>query len=146
MLATILSAEAITEAMYEFGIFPEGRCADNAYCCIARDWLEREFAAAWKTMLGYLPRYEPEAHDCDDFARACACYAQMLHAWTPDKPAGTALGLGEFSYRREDYGSHRLNCALVNSGSVELVFFEPQLARVVPLTRSEVYSCTDWRF
>jgi hypothetical protein len=152
-----LTASEIVQAVVAAGVNPNTLLfADDSYLLPADDWVFGVFAEAWaetKRVLG-IAVYEVDVNDCDDYARMCAGYAQMLNNRTirvsrtsgPVMPSA-ALAFGEFWYVSPQ-GPHAINAFLyreVQGGPVLLGAIEPQTGARVNLTRREVESCTLFR-
>lgn len=146
MSATVISKPHVQELLFNEGVdvsVAAVELPDDQYALPAADWIANEFArefAAWRN--GIILRYAPAESDCDDFAEAAAVYAKMLYRFTAGRPKDAALAFGEFwyaSYR----GGHAINVAVCRTGdNLRLVFFEPQEAKLTPLTREEISSCS----
>lgn len=123
-------------------------CADAFYNIPDKNWLLIEFQQSLKSFLDFfgLKKWEDQNNDCDDFARAAAYLAQILHSRTPGREKGTALAVGEFHYIKENpKGAHAINFAIVKNPDLKLVFFEPQTGEELILTQAEKESCYYWR-
>jgi hypothetical protein len=130
------------QAGYETGTWS---VADRSYAMPTRQFLTGAFAAALFSFLQFfnLLKWIEEAHDCDDFARLAAAFAQILHVLTPGRPPATALALGEFWYVQDSGGAHAINLAVIDE---EVVAYEPQTRRVVQLSATEKRSGMHTRF
>lgn len=155
MYYTQLMAAKITEAATDKGINPNALLfADSSYLLPSDQWVRETFSAAWeetKRVLG-IAVYEPDMNDCDDYARMCAGYAQLLNNRTiresksPVMPRA-ALAFGEFWYVSPQ-GAHAINAYFyqkVQGGDIFLGTFEPQTGKPVELTRQQIYTCSLFR-
>ncbi len=126
--------------------------ADGEYATTSTEYLFGPFAAGWAIkrdqMLG---AYKSGKTDCDDYARACAEYAQECYRETKDAKSGRALAFGEFWYVSPQ-GPHAINFAFVRDhlaadeyNDPTVVFFEPQTASSLHLRREETASCLAYR-
>lgn len=119
--------------------------SDDSYALPSPSWVACTFARAWMWFLDHMRAggYVEEAHDCDDFARLCAAYAQLCHRNT--KRASGGLLFGEFWYHGAD-GGHALNVFIDPKSDPPLRFFEPQTGKIVRLSRDEIETCFHCRF
>jgi hypothetical protein len=155
---THLTASEIVQAAVTQGINPNALLfADDGYLLPSDDWVFSTFAQAWeetKRVLG-IAVYESDINDCDDYARMCAGYAQLLNNRTikTSRTSGSltmpsaALAFGEFWYASPQ-GPHAINAFLfrhVQGGPTLLGAIEPQTGARVLLTPKEVESCTLFR-
>lgn len=103
---------------------------DTFYRCPTLDWVKGPFRDGWLTFINGLGvQYNAERWDCDDYARMCAAYAQLLNGNTP-KADKCGLAFGVFAFVRGlDYG-HVINVFMVqepgSQGVITPHFFEPQ--------------------
>jgi hypothetical protein len=139
-----LGLETIRQLTAAAGIDPAAlRLADSLDALPALEWIRDVFAPAWRQhrdqVLGFP---EAEAADCDDYARACADFAALLHRKTSGHPRA-GLAFGQFWFTRHTGTAHAINVAICRdpAGALHLVFFEPQTAELVALTPEEVSSC-----
>lgn len=127
-----------------------GNVADEAYMLPALDWVTGEFSDAWLAFRASLGTWSEDDNDCDDFARGCAFFAQLLHHNTPQHELKTALAFGEFWYDRDIGGGHAINVFLYRDATsdvgVQIGFFEPQTGEAITLSQKELESCIAWRF
>lgn len=144
---TLTSAQ-VDQVFEREEIFGYSLHADRSYAVPSLEWFEREFPVEWQRFSGaIMGRYAAEARDCDDFARAGAFFAQLLHSRSL-RSTGTALAVGEFWYETAR-GNHALVAAICQpEGTTNLVvaFFEPQPGRLVRLSAQEYRSCWARRF
>src|SRR5574341_626886 len=145
---TILTHSEVRRAFRDAGVLSmDIQLADLLYALPARDFIEKEFAAALQKFYWQLRvnQWLPEKGDCDDFARGAAFFASLLHRRTHGAP-DAGIAFGEFWYFSETLnGSHAINVAITKTDRLHLVFFEPQQFRVIPLTETEVQSCSGIR-
>lgn len=126
--------------------------ADERYALPSRDWVIATFGEAWrqtKAVLG-ISLYATDRNDCDDFARMCAGYAQLLHNKTVAERglANTGLAFGEFWYTDRAIGPHAINGFLykeADGGPVLCGHFEPQTSEFKVLSPGEVRTCSLFR-
>lgn len=131
------------QAGYETGTWS---VADRMYAMPTREFLTGAFAAALWSFLSFfkLIQWIEEAHDCDDFARLAAGFAQILHVLTPGRPPATALAIGEFWYVRDNnQGAHAINLAVIGE---DVFAYEPQTRRIIELSDAEKKSGMHTRF
>lgn len=156
---TLLSASAVLGVCTQHGINPNAVIFSDEQVALPRfDWVAQVFGPAWTETKRRLQieRYTSESNDCDDYARMCAGYAQMLHNLTltelreAKKPAPqTGLAFGEFWYTPPS-GAHAIN-AFIHLAVPDvqdiftLSFLEPQTSQIVRLTRHEIKSCSLFR-
>lgn len=121
--------------------------ADDAYLLPSRAWITTVFAPAWartKLLLG-TTEYRVDSNDCDDYARLCAGYAQLLNNRTLREYGGSeaSLAFGEFWYASATLGSHAINAFLYRDDAkrIQFGFFEPQTGEILALSPAEVGSC-----
>lgn len=143
-----LTVAQIDQVFEREEIYGYSLAADRVYSVPMLSWFEREFPVEWQKFSGsIMGRYAAEARDCDDFARAAAFVAQLLHSRWLGQASG--LAVGEFWYESAQ-GNHALVAAIcLQDGTTNLVvaFFEPQFpGRVVGLTPREYRSCWARRF
>jgi hypothetical protein len=129
--------------------------ADDSYECPSEGWVAetfaRDFARFKQSVAGNIAglAYNPEAFDCDDFARLAASYAGLLHRASRGIQDKTALAFGEFWFdSNTTKGGHAINIAVVAGPDQrpKLLFFEPQTCEILNLSQSEVESCRAVRF
>lgn len=125
-------------------------CSDEFYVMPDFGWVFDTMMPAFtqlKEVIG-VSDYISLANDCDDYARLCAAYAQILNARTLRTVTSEDSGLafGEFWYMAAGIGCHAINVFLsrVDSG-VRLVFVEPQTGQQLHLTDNEIRSCVLFR-
>jgi len=124
--------------------------ADETYTIPTLRWVQDVFAPAWaeSMLLLGIRDWRADSQDCDDFARFCAGYAQLLTNSTlmkTEKPPAVSLAFGEFWYQPEAGGGHAINVFFhvePDKGLLVPAFFEPQNATVVHLTPREIASCS----
>ncbi len=102
--------------------------ADRAYALPTRRWMLGPFADALRRLQFEfrVNKWTAEDNDCDDFARLAAAFAQVLHANTPDRPAATALAVGELWYVQDGGAGHAIVFAICGPSVEDVLFFEPQ--------------------
>jgi hypothetical protein len=127
---------------------------DGAYALPELNWLRRRFASALRTHFRAFEQFAwvEEQNDCDDFARAAAAFAAILHNRTAGAGAArTGLAFGEFWYQQKSGMGHAINCAVVAEPEMRLVFFEPQNVLrnadpIIELSNEEKITCYGYRF
>lgn len=153
MRYTKLMAAKITEAATDKGINPNALLfADSSYLLPSNRWVLDIFSAAWDATKRVLDivAYEPDMNDCDDYARMCAGYAQLLNNRTLRENKAlprSALAFGEFWYM-SPMGAHAINAYFYQEevgGDILLGTFEPQTGKPVELTRQQIYTCSLFR-
>lgn len=132
--------------------------SDETYLLPSFPWVESTFSEAWLQTMQVLgiSQYQADANDCDDFARMCAGYAQLLNNRTiqesrqpgkgPVKPAA-GLAFGEFWFTPAQ-GPHAVNAffhTLHQGGTLEIGFMEPQNGRILRPSKTEIQSCMLFR-
>lgn len=148
----IITPERIERELVNRGIdvYSRARLAisDSQAAVPTRRWLQGPLADAWLSVMRQLQvTYSPDVWDCDDYARGAAFIAQLQHAWTPNRPANSGLAFGEFWYRQAAGGQHAINAAFIlEKGDLDLVHFEPQTSKLLPLTSAEIRSADFIRF
>jgi len=153
-----LSSIQVEQHLGAIGINPDyykGVVADGHYALPTEEWVRTSFSSSFKTFKDSIIKgpWVSEENDCDDFARAAAFFAQLLHHNTQNKLSNTGLAIGEFWYTMRDrkeglaIGAHAINFILVRdkSENIRVLFFEPQISQVVELTDKEIRSCFYWR-
>ena len=125
------------------------RIADANYALPSKKWFETSFSSSYANFLFQLKesKYKKEENDCDDYARSCAFFAQLLHHNTIRKLQDTGIAVGEFWYTRDIGGDHAINFFLSrdDKGAVKVFFYEPQTQQIVTLSKKELESCSFWR-
>lgn len=124
--------------------------ADETYTITSLVWVRDVFAPAWaeSMLLLGVRDWRADSQDCDDFARFCAGYAQLVNNSTlrkMEKPPAVSLAFGEFWYQQDAGGGHAINVFFhtdPTSGQLVPAFFEPQNATVVRLSSREIASCS----
>jgi hypothetical protein len=119
---------------------------DVNYVCPTRKWVKKYYSwylnLCWDLGLSWSPD-----HDCDNFARLAAAYAQIAHFTTEWKGPGMkpeGLAFGEYFYIRENVSPHAINLVLV--ANAEPSWWEPQTGKELKLTKREIESCSYVRF
>lgn len=132
-------------AVTQFAFF-----ADEKYSLPSESWIANEYSQALNSFLTSFKTsdYILEENDCDNFASMSFSFAQILHHNTPQKTAKTSLAFGEFWYIRKEGGGHAINVFAVWDGEnkYRIVFYEPQLQKIVQLTREEIATVRYYRF
>lgn len=121
---------------------------DSEYAFPSKTWLLNEFCGSLKSFLNYLglSDYQKSNNDCDDFCRAAALLAQVLHHRTSPN-SDSALAIGEFYYNLDSgAGNHAINIAIIFDSEPKIVFLEPQTREQVFLSEREKNSCYFIRF
>lgn len=146
---TFVPPHRLVEAAAIVGVSSNGIIfADEAYYLPSYRWVTDTFSPAWMEAVRLLgvKDWRVDTNDCDDFARFCAGYAQLLNNKTVADQAmpSAALAFGEFWYAPENGGGHAINVFFFGdaAGVIGLAFFEPQTGQVVMLTEHEKRSCT----
>lgn len=125
---------------------------DREYTLVTVDWIRGPFADQFRLFLDKenLWAYEPESNDCDKFAGWARLFAQKLNNETSNQ-GKRALAFGEFNYIKDDFnakGGHAINFGIIRNpkqtNDYQIIFFEPQTGKTVPLTKDEMDSCTAW--
>lgn len=152
MKPAYLSTAKVVETATDYGIKANALLfADDLYALPSNSWVIDTFSEAWaktKLILG-IAAYEVDMNDCDDYARMCAGYAQVLNNQTI-KALGlqrAALAFGEFWYTSPQ-GAHAINAYLYRedqNSPVMIGTFEPQTGKPVELTRQQFYTCSLFR-
>lgn len=113
---------------------------DSQYVEPIKSWIEDEFSAALENNLRALGllQWVPEAWDCDKYARLAWAFAVVDYARNRTHPeAGFAFGV--FCYELDnDKGGHAINFFISNG---QIMFYEPQLRKIVQLSETERQSC-----
>lgn len=114
--------------------------ADDLYCLAARRWIANTFSNQFIRFRDHINgQYEDSVTDCDDFSGCAIFFAHWCHRRTKERPKG-ALAVGRFWYQSRA-GSHAIVVFLTREdGVITPVFYEPQLARIIEPTRSEIES------
>jgi hypothetical protein len=109
---------------------------DTYYAVPTLDWINKHYTPQLSSFLfkNQLRTPAEVENDCDDYALYAAAVGHLMHRHASNKPKGTSLTIGEFAYLKELSG-HVINffIATDNSGKLVLVFYEPQLQKVVEL-------------
>ena len=149
MTYVILTNGEIINVLGRFGISANAVLfADESYILPEQWWVQTTFAQAWLTTMSILNTgtYRPLTNDCDDFARLCAAYAQLLNNATILKLGITdaSLAFGEFWFQSAT-GPHAINAYLYPTGvhkEIGIGFIEPQTGQTLNLTPDEISSCS----
>jgi len=149
MTYAILTTGEIVNALGRFGVNANAiMFADETYILPEEWWVKTTFAQAWELTKAILHTndYRPLTNDCDDFARLCAAYAQLLNNATILKLgiADASLAFGEFWYESAE-GPHAINAYIYPVGTgkeVGIGFIEPQNGQTLDLTPNEIRSCS----
>lgn len=123
--------------------------ADETYALAAEDWLVGAFSDAYGKFIFQLHEnsWKAEENDCDDFARGCAFFAQLLHHNTVKKLQNDGIAVGEFWYVKDEGDGHAINFAIVrvSPDKLKLMFYEPQTQKQIVLSTKEIHNCLFWR-
>lgn len=145
---TVISKPTIQEFLFNAGIDVATAAVvmpDPRYALPDPDWIAGSFAkafAVWRDQ--QLGVYAPGECDCDDFVEAATFYARLCYRRTPNRPSNAGVAFGEFYFQRNGTGyGHAVNVAICRGSDnlLHLVFFEPQTAQIVTLTKKEISSC-----
>lgn len=135
----MITWEDIYSTLKKAGIKPDAiNGMDSKYSIPTQEWVlntSTNISEQIKSMLG---GWIPEARDCDDFAIATFSLMRLAHSKSnPD----TSLAVGYFQYYSDKLGGyHAINIVFINKQKI--MFFEPQTGDMLPLTTSEIKSCT----
>lgn len=121
---------------------------DAKYVMPTVGWIEREFSHGlfgFQHALG-IATFENEAGDCDDFSQAAAFYAKWLNRVSPNRNTEAGLAVGELYYIKDSGGGHAINFIVTLIGDrIQIVFYEPQLRRIVSLSEAERGRVMFWK-
>lgn len=114
---------------------------DDVYALPTRKWIAGAFSDSyWSNLRARcLAGYLPNKNDCDKFARRAWADASDCHARTPGHE-GQGLAFGLWLYVAPG-GPHCINFAICGETPEDVLFWEPQTQRIVPLTTKEIESC-----
>lgn len=129
---------------------PDWQILDGEYGIPSRRWVEREFAAVFRSNLFRLgiSDWHQDVNDCDKFARYTWALAAMMHARSPGRVGGLAVGWLAFQFPEgSNMGlRHALNLWVVpkvgietlrDTSDLEVIEWEPQTLVFSPLTPQE---------
>lgn len=155
MITGVMTSDQVTAFMTN--VVPNAKAysiSDFSVDLTSEGWVKEKFSPnfIWfvQKTLG-IPRRLPEIFDCEDFTRAGAVYAQVLHAKEimKDETAMPMSGFafGEFWYVTDKQIGHAINFAIVldKKRNSKLLFFEPQNGQIVNLSTNEIAHCSLWR-
>ena len=113
--------------------------ADNTYRQLSEPFIADAFSTALRAWLVTFNNetWQSESWDCDDYAMEATMLMRRLHKATPGSK-GTAPAFGFIWYESGTRGLHAINFAIC--GKRKVVYYEPQLQRIVQLTDAEKQS------
>lgn len=142
----ILSSNQIKDLMHSGGyeVFNE-IIYDAEYGVPNKEWITKEFYPKfWSFLKDMNLSYEKESQDCDDFAGWARLFAQKLNNETENR-GKRAIAFGEFHYTKDSGEGHAINFALIKvKEDFKILFFEPQTADSVVLSKNEIASALTW--
>jgi len=115
----------------------------DRYALPTRDWIQDSFGRYWhnRKRLENI-RWTNGSQVCFHIAQLAAAFAGLCHDATTHRPKDTAFLFGEWWYKREDRPNHAVNFSMVyEEGQERLVWFEPQLGRLMELSDYERTNC-----
>lgn len=146
----IVTSAQIQEMLSAKGISTlSGFTFDKQYAVPEIGWLMTVFSDAFRNAQGALRinTWANSANDCAKISSFAKTYADILYNNTSNKIPDAALAFGEMAYSPKNGGYHMINVLLVAvDGEVEVMFWEPQLAQVVNISREELVSCDFFLF
>jgi hypothetical protein len=123
--------------------------ADSVYSLPTREWISTTYSTSLDKFffsLGNL-KWAEDSHDCDNFAVGGLFWAQQLHASMYAKTGKSGLAVGEFWYTRDDLVNHAINIFIIfEDNQYKLVFYDPQLFKIVQLSDVEQFNALYYRF
>lgn len=124
--------------------------SDLNYALPTKEWVDTKFSLALFEFLTSFKSSEwmSEENDCDNFSSMSFSFAQILHHNTGYKLKNTSLAFGEFYYTKEESGEgHAINIFVVfTNNQYNILFYEPQLQKIITLSRLEKNNCLFLRF
>lgn len=121
------------------------RLLDSAYETPTFDWVQKEFAEAFRKNLGATGSwaYSKDRNDCNTFALHAWSLARMAHANTSSRKAGLAFGF--FTFQQASGFGHALNTFIYrDAGQLYLGFFEPQKQECVNPSDEDIAFCDNF--
>lgn len=134
--AATIPASHIPARLREAGVPSVSYTPDRRYWVPDVAWLREEFLPAWKKESKRF-RYEPEAFDCDDFARSLVAFAAEEFHRTQ-----FALPVATVHYRKDSGIGHAIVLFLVATPDRKIVpmFVEPDGGYLILLSKMELRS------
>lgn len=132
-----MEASAISRHFEQAGGRRTIMLADRTYACPKESWLLGDFYRFFRSELFRLGVGAwHQQHDCDDYARAYAMFAQIAHFRT-QKNLLEGMAVGEVFYFRNGLVSagHAINVAFV--GADNPIYIEPQTGKRTQLNQFE---------
>ncbi len=123
---------------------------DGKYLIPTLRWIENDFSKGlwqFQNEMG-ISTWSAESNDCDKFAIAASFYAKWLNHSSPNRNIAAGLAIGELYYLKGGVNGqgHAINFIVTLVGdSLQIVFYEPQLRRVVSLSETERGRVMFWK-